>query len=64
VTSLLRRSAVAALVLLLYPFAPSPAPSSEKAPHASSESTALSDPGVEKKIDDLLHKMTLEEKVG
>jgi len=26
--------------------------------------TALSDPGVEKKIDDLLHKMTLEEKVG
>ena len=63
-TSLLRRSAVAALVLLLYPFAPSPAPSSEKAPHASSESTALSDPGVEKKIDDLLHKMTLEEKVG
>lgn len=50
-TSLLHRSAVAALVLLLCP----PAPSS---------GTTLSDSSIEKKVDDLLHKMTLEEKVG
>ena len=62
--SLLHRSAVAALVLLLCPLAPSPAPSSEKAPHSSSHAVALSEPNVEKKIDELLHKMTLEEKVG
>jgi len=64
VISLLHRSAVAALVLLLCPLAPSPAPSSEKAPHSSSHAVALSEPNVEKKIDELLHKMTLEEKVG
>lgn len=63
-TSLLHRSAVAAFVLLLCPLAPSPAPSSERAPHAGLSAPALSDPSVEKKIDDLLHKMTLEEKVG
>ena len=62
-TSLLHRSAVA-LVLLLCPLAPSPAPSSEKAPYAASSGTPLSEPSVEKKIDELLHKMTLEEKVG
>jgi beta-glucosidase len=64
VTSPLHRSAVAALVFLLCPLAPSPAPSSEKAPHSSSSAPALSEPNVEKKIDELLHKMTLEEKVG
>jgi len=64
VTSLLHRSAVAALVLLLCPLTPSPAPSSEKAPHSDSSVPALSEPNVEKKIDELLHKMTLEEKVG
>ena len=63
-TSLLHRSAVAALVLLLIPLAPSPAPSSEKALPASSSARALSEPNVEKRIDELLHKMTLEEKVG
>jgi len=64
VTSLLHRSAVTALVLLLCPLTPSPAPSSEKAPHSDSSVPALSEPNVEKKIDELLHKMTLEEKVG
>jgi beta-glucosidase len=64
VTSLLHRSAVAALVLLLGPLAPSPAPSSARAPHSDSSVPALSEPGIEKKIDELLHKMTLEEKVG
>ena len=63
-TSLLHRPAVAALVLLLCPLTPSPAPSSEKAPHSDSAGPALSEPSVEKKIDELLHKMTLEEKVG
>ena len=60
----LPRSALAALVLLLCPLAPSSAPSSENALHSDSSAPALSEPGVEKKIDDLLHKMTLEEKVG
>jgi beta-glucosidase len=64
VISVLHRSAVAALVLLLCPLAPSPAPSSERAPRPSSPAVALSEPNVEKKIDELLHKMTLEEKVG
>ena len=63
-TSLLHRSALAALVLLLCPLAPSPAPSPEKALHSDSSAPALSDTTVEKKIDELLHKMTLEEKVG
>ncbi|HYY72745.1 MAG TPA: glycoside hydrolase family 3 N-terminal domain-containing protein, partial [Candidatus Bathyarchaeia archaeon] len=63
-TSLLHRSAVAALILLLCPLAPPSAPSSERAPHSDSSAAALSDLGIEKKIDELLHKMTLEEKVG
>ena len=63
-TSLVRRSAVAALVLLLCPLAPSPAPSSLNASHSNSSRTPLSEPSLEKKIDELLHKMTLEEKVG
>ena len=50
-TSLLHRPAVAALVLLLCPLTPSPAPSSEKAPHPDSAAPALSEPNVEKKID-------------
>ena len=62
--SLLHRSAVAALILLLCPRAPSLAPLSERAPQAASTRTALSDPGTEKKIEELLRKMTLEEKVG
>ncbi|HEY6945987.1 MAG TPA: glycoside hydrolase family 3 N-terminal domain-containing protein [Candidatus Acidoferrum sp.] len=60
----LQRSVVAALVLLLCPLAPSPAPSSKKSPRADSVRTSLSDAGTEKKIDELLRKMTLEEKVG
>ena len=63
-TSLLHRSVVAAFVLLLYPLTPLPAPSSEKDTRFSSSGPTLSEPGLEKKIDDLLHKMTLEEKVG
>ena len=63
-TSLLHRSAVAAVVLLLCPLAPAPAPSSEKAPHSGSPAPAFSESSAEKKIDELLHKMTLEEKVG
>lgn len=63
-TSLLHRSAVAALVLLLCPLAPSPAPYSDKAPYSDSSAPAFSEPSIEKKIDELLHKMTLEEKVG
>ncbi|HKW62774.1 MAG TPA: beta-glucosidase BglX [Candidatus Acidoferrum sp.] len=63
-TSLLHRSALAALVLLLCPLAPSPASSSETVPRSVFSDTTLSEPSVEKKIDDLLHKMTLEEKVG
>ncbi|HEV2198011.1 MAG TPA: glycoside hydrolase family 3 N-terminal domain-containing protein [Candidatus Acidoferrum sp.] len=63
-TSPLHRSAVAALVLLLCPLAPSPAPSSQKAPRSDTSAPALSESNVEKKIDELLHKMTLEEKVG
>ena len=62
-TSLLHRSAVAALVLLLCPLAPSSAPSSDKASPSASSGT-LSDSNVEKKVDELLHKMTLGEKVG
>ena len=62
--SLLHRLAVAALILLLCPLAPSLAPLSERAPQAASTRTALSDPGTEKKIEELLRKMTLEEKVG
>jgi len=64
VTSLLHRSVVAALVFLLCPLAPFLATSSDKAPHSDSAAPALSEPGIEKKIDELLHKMTLEEKVG
>jgi len=64
VTSLLDRSAVAAFVLLFCPLAPSPAPSSERASHSGLSGPVLSEPNVEKKIDELLHKMTLEEKVG
>ena len=66
--SLLRCSAVAALAFLLYAFAPSSAPSSEKPPSANAarehSTPAPSEPALEKKVDELLHKMTLEEKVG
>jgi beta-glucosidase len=64
VTSLLHRSAVAALVLLLCPLVPSPSTCAAKGPGAASSGASLSDPGTEKKIDELLRKMTLEEKVG
>jgi len=64
VTSLLHRSAIAASVFLLGPLTPSPAPSSERAPEAASARTGLSDSGTEKKIEELLRKMTLDEKVG
>lgn len=63
-TFLLHRSAVAALVFLFCPLAPSPAPFSENATHSDSSAPAPSEPDIEKKIDELLHKMTLEEKVG
>ena len=61
-TSLLYRSAVAAFLLLLFPPAPSSAPSWGKG--AISGRASLSDTSTEKKIDELVRKMTLEEKVG
>ncbi|PYT77751.1 MAG: beta-glucosidase BglX [Acidobacteria bacterium] len=61
---LLDRSAVLALVLLFFPLAPSSAPSSEKTPGAAAARASFSDSSNEKAIDDLLRKMTLEEKVG
>jgi len=64
VTSLLQRSAVAAVVLLLCPFVPSPSTSAEKVPRTGLPATSLSDSNTEKKLDELLRKMTLEEKVG
>ena len=63
-TSLAYRSAVAALVLLLFPPAPSSAPAREKARGSTSARTSLSDTSTEKRIDELVRKMTLEEKVG
>jgi len=64
VKCLLDRSAVLALVLLFFPLAPSSAPSSEKTPGAAAARASFSDSSNEKAIDDLLRKMTLEEKVG
>jgi beta-glucosidase len=74
VTSLLHRPAILAYVLLLFPLAPLSAPSAGKTPAAStavpsrgpgaSNRANSSDSGAEKKIDDLVKKMTLEEKVG
>ena len=63
-TSVAYRSAVAALVLLLFPPAPSSAPSWGKAPESTSARASLSDASTEKRIDELVRKMTLEEKVG
>lgn len=58
------RPAVAAFVMLLFPPAPSSAPSGEKAPGATSAGASLFDADTEKRIDELVRKMTLEEKVG
>jgi beta-glucosidase len=63
VTSLRYRPAAVALVLLLFPSAPSSAPSREKAPGSTPARTS-SDTSTEKRIDELVHKMTVEEKVG
>jgi len=63
VTSLLQRSAVATVVLLLFLLVPSPT-SAEKRPGDALPGTNLSDSNTEKKLDELLRKMTLEEKVG
>lgn len=63
-TSLLYRPVVVALVLLLFPSAPSPAPSREKAPGSTPARTSPSETSTEKRIDELVRKMTLEEKVG
>lgn len=63
-TSVLYRPVVVALVLLLFPSAPSPAPSREKAPGSTPAPTSPSETSTEKRIDELVRKMTLEEKVG
>jgi beta-glucosidase len=64
VTSLLHRSALAVFVLMLCPPAPAQTSSSTLASRVGMARTSLSDPDSEKKIDELLRKMTLEEKVG
>ncbi len=63
-TSLLHRSAFAVLALTLCPHAPAQTSSSMLASRAGTARTNLSDPNSEKKVDELLRKMTLEEKVG
>lgn len=64
-TSLLHRAALAVLVLLLvHPAAPAPRTSSLADSRGAMARKSLSDPGTEKKVDELLRKMTLEEKVG
>lgn len=63
-TSLLYRSAVAAFALLLFPPPPSSARSREKHPAATPSRASLTDTDTEKKIDELVRKMTLDEKVG
>ena len=63
-TSLLYRPVVVALILLLFPSAPSPAPSRENASGSTPARTGPSDTSTEKRIDELVRKMTLEEKVG
>lgn len=63
-TSLLYRSAVAVLVLMLCPPAQAPTSSSELASRAGMARTNLADPNSEKKVDELLQRMTLDEKVG
>jgi len=64
VTSLLHRSAVAAFVLLLRPLEPLSAPSAEEVSPPASARASFSESDTEKKIEELLRKMTLEEKVG
>jgi len=64
VTSLPPRSAVAAFILFLCSFSPLSAPSPENVPKPALAIPGFSDANTEKKIDDLLQKMTLEEKVG
>jgi beta-glucosidase len=63
VTPLLYRPAVVALVLLLFPSTPSSAPS-WGAPGSTKARASLADTNTEKRIDELVRKMTLEEKVG
>ena len=63
-TSLLHRSAVAAFVLLLRPLEPLSAPSAEEVSPPASARASFSESDTEKKIEELLRKMTLEEKVG
>ena len=63
-TSLPPRSAVAAFILFLCSFSPLSAPSPENVRKPALAIPGFSDANTEKKIDDLLQKMTLEEKVG
>jgi len=64
VTSLLYRYALAVSALVLCPPAPAQTSSAALASRAETARTSLSDPSSEKKVDELLRKMTLEEKVG
>ena len=63
-TSLPPRSAVPAFILFLCSLSPISAPSPENVPKPALAIPGFSDANTEKKIDDLLQKMTLEEKVG
>jgi beta-glucosidase len=64
VTSLLRRSALLAFALLLGIPTLAQTSSSASVARERTERTSFSDPANEKKVDELLRKMTLEEKVG
>ena len=63
-TSLLYRSAVAAFLLLAFPLTRLSTSSAEKTAGVTPARASLSDTAREKKIDELVRKMTLEEKVG
>jgi hypothetical protein len=64
VLTTLTRFAVATCLLMACASAPAQEPASAKASAISSARSALSDPATEQKIETLLRKMTLDEKVG
>jgi beta-glucosidase len=64
VTSLLRRSPALALALLFCVPARTQTSAPASVARERTAHTSLSDPATEKKVDELLQKMTLEEKVG
>lgn len=60
----LHRLALVFVVLMLCPAAPVPVSSSGSPSRSSVARKSLSDPSTEKKVEELLRRMTLEEKVG